>query len=63
MLTDISSFATNLSNKYRKQLSDTQINASKKVVHKAVEFIGNNIAETVTNSYNDKIVKTKPVKK
>ena len=63
MLTDILSFVTNLSNKYRKQLSDTQINASKKVVHKAVEFIGNNIAETVTNSYNDNIVKTKPVKK
>ena len=35
--------------------------ASKKVVHKAGESIGNKIAEAVTKSNDHKIVKQKPV--
>ena len=34
------SFARNLSNKYRKQLLDSGINASKKVIDKAAEATG-----------------------
>ena len=44
---------------------DTGINTSKKLIHKATEavseFIRNKIADAVAKSYNDKIVKTKPV--
>ena len=51
--------------KYKKQLLDTGIDtvkaASKKVVHKAGEFIGNKIADAVTKSSNDKVVKQEPV--
>ena len=57
--------------KYKKQLLDTGLDslktASKKVVHKRGEFLGNKIANTdrntdaVTTLYDDKIVKTKPV--
>ena len=40
---------------------DTVINASKKVVHKAVEatgkFLGNKIADAIAKSYDNKIVK------
>ena len=47
--------------KYKKQLLDTGLDAvkttSKKVVHKVVEFLGNKIADAVTNSNNYKIVK------
>ena len=39
---------------------DKVLNASKKVVHKAVELIGNEIAETVTKSNNDNIEKQEP---
>ena len=57
------SFARNFSNKYRKQLLDTGINPSKKVVDKAAEatgeFIGNKIAGAVAKSKDDKIVKQK----
>ena len=35
--------------------------ASKKVVHKADEFIGNKIAGAVTKSNDDNIVKQEPV--
>ena len=35
--------------------------ASKKVFHKTGEFLGNKIADAVTNSYDDKIVKQEPV--
>ena len=35
--------------------------ASKKVVIKAGEFLGNKIADAVTKSNNDKIVKQEPV--
>ena len=49
--------------KYKKQLLDTGIDslkiASKKVVHKAGEFLGNKIADPVTKSNNNKIVKTR----
>ena len=48
------SFARNLSNKYKKQLLDTGLNslktASKNVVRKTGEFLGNKIAGAVTNS-------------
>ena len=40
---------------------DGGLNASKKVVHKADEFIGTNIADAVTKSNNDNIEKQKPV--
>ena len=33
--------------KYKKQLLDTGLNASKKVVYKASEYLGNKIADTV----------------
>ena len=49
------------SGKYKKQLLDTGLDAlktaSKKVVHKAGEFLGNTIADAVTKSNDDKIVK------
>ena len=51
--------------KYKKQLLDTGLDflktASKKVVHKTGEFLENKIFDAVTNSYDDKTVKTKPV--
>ena len=47
--------------KYKKQLLDTGLaavkTASKKVVHKTSEFLGNKIADAVTKSNDDKIVK------
>ena len=47
--------------KYKKQLFDTRLDslkiASKKVVHKAGEFLRNKIADAVTKSNDDKIVK------
>ena len=62
---DFLSFARNSSNKYRKQLLDTGINASKKVIPKVVEatceFLGNKITDAVAQSYNDRVVKIKPV--
>ena len=51
--------------KYKKQLLDTGLDAvktaSRKVVHKAGEFLGNKIADAVTKSNDDKIVKQEPV--
>ena len=47
--------------KYRKQLLDTGLNASKKVVHKAGEVLGNKIADTITKSNDDNIEKQEPV--
>ena len=62
---DFLSFARNSSNKYRKQLLDTGINASKKVIPKVVEatceFLGNKITDAVAQSCNDRVVKIKPV--
>ena len=47
--------------KYKKQLLDTGLDslktASKKVVHKADEFLGNKIADAVAMSNDDKVVK------
>ena len=40
---------------------DSLKTASKKAVHKIAELLANKIADAVTNSYDDKIVKTKPV--
>ena len=51
--------------KYKKQLLDTVLDAvktaSKKAVQKVSEFIGNKIADAVTKSNNDKIVKQERV--
>ena len=50
-----------IAEKYKKQLLDTGLDslktASKNLVHKAGEFIGNKIANAVTKSNYDKIVK------
>ena len=47
--------------KFKKHLMDTGLDSlktiSKKVVHKASEFLGNKIADVVTKSNDDKIVK------
>ena len=52
--------------KSRKQLLDMGLyslkTSSKKVVNKTVEFVRNEIADVVTNLYDDKIMK-KPVEK
>ena len=53
--------------KYKTKLMDTGLDslktASKKVVHKASEFLGNKIADAVTksNNDNDKTEKQEPV--
>ena len=51
--------------KYKNQLSDTGLDplkaASIRIVHKTGEFLGNKIADAVTNSYDVKIVRAKPV--
>ena len=58
-------FARNLSNKYTIQLLDIGLDslkpASKKVVHKTGEFLGNKIADALAKSCNNKIVKKNPV--
>ena len=41
----------------KKQLLDTGQDAFKKVIHKAGESMGNKIADAVTKSNDDKIVK------
>ena len=40
---------------------DKVLDASKKIVHEAGEFIGNKTADAVTNSSDDKIGKQEPV--
>ena len=50
-----------LARKSKKQLLDTGLDASKKVVHEAGEFIGNKIADAVTKSHNDNTEKQEPV--
>ena len=47
--------------KYKKQLLDIGLDASKKVVHKAGEFLGNKIADAATKSNDVKILKQEPV--
>ena len=37
--------------------------ASKKIVHKSGEFIGNKIADAVTKSNDEKLMKQEPVEK
>ena len=45
--------------KYRKQLLDTGLDtlktASKKVVYKTGKFLGNKVADAVTNACNEKL--------
>ena len=48
--------------KYRKQLLNSGLGVSKKVVHKAGEFIGNKIADRVIKANNDNMEKQEPVK-
>ena len=54
------SFVRTFSNKYRKQLLDTGLGsletASRNVLHKANEFLGNKIIGVLTKSNDDKIV-------
>ena len=40
---------------------DKRLDASKKVVHKAGEYLGNKIADAVTNSNKNNIEKQEPV--
>ena len=47
--------------KYKKQILERGLNAPKKVVHKAGEFIGNKIADAVTKSNDVNIEKQEPV--
>ena len=47
--------------KYQKQLLDKGLDASKKVVHKAGEYLGNKIADAVTKSNDDNIAKQESV--
>ena len=47
--------------KYKEQLLDRELDASKKVVHKAGKYLGNKIAYTVTKSNDDNIEKQEPV--
>ena len=49
--------------KYKKLILDKGLDASKKVVHKAGEFIGNEIADVLSKSTNDNIEKQEPVEK
>ena len=57
------SFARNLTDKYRKQLLNTELDSLKitpeNVVHKTGDFLGNKISDTVAKSYDDKIVNAK----
>ena len=50
-----------LSRKYKKQLMDTGLYASKKVIHKADEYLWNKIADAATNSNDDNIEKQESV--
>ena len=45
----------------KKQILNNALDASKKVVDKAGEFIGNKIADPVNESIDDNIEKQKPV--
>ena len=46
--------------KYKKQLIDTGLDASKKVVYKVVGFSGNKIADAVTKSNDNNTEKQEP---
>ena len=46
--------------KYKKQLIDTGLDASKKVVYKVVGFSGSKIADAVTKSNDNNIEKQEP---
>ena len=45
----------------KKGILDKGLDASKTVVHKAGEYLGNQIADAVTNSNDDNIEKEEPV--
>ena len=47
--------------KYETEIMDKGLNVSKKLVHHAGGFIGNNIADAVTKSNDDKIMKEEPI--
>ena len=44
-----------------KAIIEHRTRVSRKLVHKTCAFIGNKIADAVTNSYDDKIVKEEPI--
>ena len=48
--------------KYKKQWLDKGQDASKKVVHKVRQYLGNKIADAVTKSHDDNIEKQGPAK-
>ena len=48
--------------KYKKQLLNTGLDASKKVSHKASQYLGNKIADAVTKSSDDSIEKQELLK-
>ena len=50
-----------LARKYKKQILDKGLDASKKVFHRADEFIGNKIVDTATKSNDDSIEKQEHV--
>ena len=47
--------------KYKKQLMNTELKASKRVVHKAGEFMKNKIADAISTSNDDNIEKQEPI--
>ena len=47
--------------KYQKQLLDKGLDASKKVVHEAGEYLGNKITDALTKSNDDNIEEQAPV--
>ena len=55
-------FSLSFARKYEKQLLNTGVDAvktaSRNVIHKAGEFLRNNIADAVIKTNNDKIMKT-----
>ena len=50
-----------LAKKYKKQLMNTELKASKRVVHKAGEFIKNKIPDAISTSNDDNIEKQEPI--
>ena len=47
--------------KYKKQILDKGLDASKKVIHEAGEYLGNKTVDAVTKSNNDNIGIQEPV--
>ena len=54
-------FFLSYARKYKKQLLNTGLDASKKVSHKRSQYLGNKIADAVTKLSDDSIKKQEPV--